>query len=135
MSNGAGWLRLSGAGSALLPLEAVRELAPAGPITRLPGAPPEVLGLATVRGEVLTVVDVGDLAAASPVRCLAVVEARGARFALALDGVPRPGAHESGAPVPGGTTDRPLDVEALAERLFDLAALEGGPHPLTREEP
>jgi chemotaxis signal transduction protein len=39
-------------------LEAVREIFVARPTTRLPGAPPHVLGLLNVRGSVLTVLDV-----------------------------------------------------------------------------
>lgn len=42
-----------------VPLTSVREIVPVGAVTRLPGAPRAVLGIANVRGQVLTVVDLG----------------------------------------------------------------------------
>jgi purine-binding chemotaxis protein CheW len=42
-----------------LPLDPVREILTPRPFTRLPGAGPEVCGLAGVRGRVVTVVDLG----------------------------------------------------------------------------
>jgi chemotaxis signal transduction protein len=41
-----------------VPLDVVREVLVAGPTTRLPGAPPHVLGLRNVRGGLVTVLDV-----------------------------------------------------------------------------
>jgi purine-binding chemotaxis protein CheW len=40
-------------------IELVREIVRFAPMTRIPGAPPHVRGLLNVRGEVLTVLDVG----------------------------------------------------------------------------
>jgi purine-binding chemotaxis protein CheW len=40
-----------------MPVEAVREIIPAQPATRIPGAPAAVDGLVNVRGTLLTVVD------------------------------------------------------------------------------
>lgn len=42
-----------------VPLECVREIIASRPFTRLPGAGPEVCGLAGVRGRVVTVFDLG----------------------------------------------------------------------------
>ncbi len=38
-------------------IDAVREIIPFRPATRLPGAPPHVLGLVNVRGTIVTVID------------------------------------------------------------------------------
>ncbi len=40
-----------------LPVEDVREIAPLGPVSPVPGAPDEVLGVWNLRGEVLAVID------------------------------------------------------------------------------
>ena len=133
MSDGqSATLRITGPGGAtLLPLTSVRELAPAGVVTPLPGAPPAVPGLATVRGEVLPVVLAAPLEGAA-IRCLAIVESRGVRFALGLHEVPRasaPAAHEATEPdaiepwQPPGDTPPLLALDALAASVFDLAAL------------
>ncbi|HEU4628873.1 MAG TPA: chemotaxis protein CheW [Gemmatimonadaceae bacterium] len=41
------------------PLHDVREVLPLGALARLPGAPPQVLGLLNVRGRLVTVLDLG----------------------------------------------------------------------------
>jgi purine-binding chemotaxis protein CheW len=40
-----------------LPIESVREVLPAQPVTRVPLAPEEVVGLVNLRGEVVTILD------------------------------------------------------------------------------
>ena len=51
------------AGGALyaLPLEAASEISPLPPLTPVPGAPVSVLGLAEIRGRVVSVLDLGAL--------------------------------------------------------------------------
>jgi purine-binding chemotaxis protein CheW len=49
-----------------MPLERVREIVSPRPFTRLPGAGPEVPGLAGVRGRIVTVVDLGTLLHGQP---------------------------------------------------------------------
>jgi purine-binding chemotaxis protein CheW len=46
-----------GAEHLALPIAAVTEVRPLAPITRVPGAPPEVLGIVNLRGRVLTCCD------------------------------------------------------------------------------
>lgn len=41
------------------PVSAVREVVPYAPLTRLPGAPPAVVGLLNARGTIVTVIDLG----------------------------------------------------------------------------
>lgn len=48
-------------------LVAVREIVPFGRVTRLPGAPPAVAGVCNVRGQVITVLDLGVRLADGPV--------------------------------------------------------------------
>lgn len=112
---------------------ALREVAPWSPVTRIPGAPDSVLGLANLRGELLVVLDSRRLLgqpAAEPPGALIVVDAGGRRVALGVDAVddlhlipmdalglatPEPGVPE-GAVVSRGVADRPfllVDVEAL----------------------
>lgn len=45
----------------------MREIVPFGHVTRLPGAPDAVAGVSNVRGQVVTVVDLGRRLAAAPV--------------------------------------------------------------------
>lgn len=47
-------------------LEAVREIIPFRGATRLPGAPPHVVGLVNVRGSIVTVIDLGALLEGTP---------------------------------------------------------------------
>ena len=52
------WLLVRTSGSVFaFELESVREVIPARPCTRIPGAPPYVRGLLNLRGQLLTVVD------------------------------------------------------------------------------
>lgn len=46
---------------------AVREVAPLPRVTRLPGAPPEVIGLINLRGAIVTVIDAGAMLHRRPV--------------------------------------------------------------------
>jgi purine-binding chemotaxis protein CheW len=81
-----------GAESYALPLEQVKEVVPAPLLTALPTAPPFVLGLVNLRGDVLPVLSAGVLLG-SPFRVEAayvmVVDAGGRPVGLAISGLPR----------------------------------------------
>ena len=72
-------------------LGAVREIVPARPATRLPGAPAWVCGIVNLRGTLLTVVDLSKRFSAAPVpggtRSIVVVEAAGKSFGIVVDQV------------------------------------------------
>jgi purine-binding chemotaxis protein CheW len=94
-------------------IEAVREIVPIMPTTRLPGAPPHVRGLINLRGSLVTVMDA----------------------ALSLYGVPALDASASillvarGDRVAGVIVDNVFDMQSLAEdevaedALIDLRAM------------
>jgi purine-binding chemotaxis protein CheW len=62
-------------------LESVREVIPFRPVTRLPGAPPHVLGIINLRGALVTVIDLsirlGQVPAAAAVRSIVIAEELG----------------------------------------------------------
>ena len=117
------------------PLDAVREVLPAGPTARLPGAPPHVLGLLNVRGRVLTVLDLGrrlDPAGGGALGPLLVVEADGRAAGCRVDAVRRtvvappldpPPAAPRGA---GGTAGASGNAEA-GGIVLGIGELEGEP--------
>lgn len=73
-----------------LPVRHVPEVADLGDITPVPGAPPAVLGIRNLRGEVVPVFDLASAlgAAGTPdLRRIVLVEAAGRRCALAVDAV------------------------------------------------
>ncbi|MHB1222930.1 MAG: chemotaxis protein CheW [Gemmatimonadaceae bacterium] len=85
------------------PLADVREIIPARPATRLPGAPPHVLGLVNLRGTLLTVLD--------------LALALGPREELALAPLPTTD-HAAGPPAaPAATVGHVLVVEADGRRV------------------
>lgn len=93
-------------------IDAVREIIPARPATRLPGAPSAVIGLINLRGRLVTVVDLA-----------AQLDARDAN-------APRPGGGsivllESGSRMIGVLVDEVRDVRTAAAGATD---------PLQREE-
>ena len=68
----------------------LREIVPAPPIARLPVMPPWVLGLAQIRGELISVIDTGRLFQSTQkpgLRFVAVVETSQGAVALAVDQV------------------------------------------------
>jgi chemotaxis signal transduction protein len=81
-----------GAESYALPLEQVREIVPAPELTPLPTAPPFVIGLLNLRGDVLPVLDaallLGSPFPADP-RYVMVVSVPAGAVGLAADGLPR----------------------------------------------
>lgn len=114
----------------LLRLREVRELVRLATLTPLPGAPPEVLGLASVRGEILTVLCLRRVLGEEAVRererderrsgFLAVAEGGSLRFALAFDDVV--GTLRAGSAWPEDLSA--LDLAALAEQTFAGTTLE-----------
>ncbi|MBA2564230.1 MAG: chemotaxis protein CheW [Gemmatimonadetes bacterium] len=105
----------------LLRLQGVREIVPAAPLAPYAGAPPDVLGLLNLRGEVLTVVSPNRVLGrrVSPAEFFAVVEAAGVRFALAVEGM----IQTVRIPEAGGAQALPiLDTDLLAESLFETEA-------------
>jgi chemotaxis signal transduction protein len=118
------WLVVScGGRSYAVALERVCEIVTARPFTRLPGAGPEVCGLAGVRGRAVTTFDLGSITGAAPARArpdhrLLLVEVGPSRVGLVVEEARRvaglvldPGA--DGAGVPPGVT--PGDVLGWAE--------------------
>jgi chemotaxis signal transduction protein len=85
------YVRVKAAGEAYaVPVDHVLEVAELGQVRAVPGARPELLGIKSVRGQILPVVDLARLLgvhrAAPPVRLL-VAEARGFRVGFAIDEV------------------------------------------------
>jgi purine-binding chemotaxis protein CheW len=72
-------------------IEPIREIIPARPATRLPGAPEYVCGLINLRGAIITVVDLGrrlgESAGARPDGSFILVEHGGRTMGLAVDEV------------------------------------------------
>jgi purine-binding chemotaxis protein CheW len=89
-----------------IPIEQVLEVAELGQVRPVPGARPEVLGLWSLRGQVLPVVDLARLLGvrrAAPPACVLVAEGRGFRVAFAVDEVG--GICELGEPAQGAGSD------------------------------
>jgi two-component system chemotaxis response regulator CheV len=85
------YVRVKAAGEAYaVPVDHVLEAAELGQVRAVPGARPELLGIKSVRGQILPVVDLARLLgvhrAAPPARLL-VAEARGFRVGFAIDEV------------------------------------------------
>jgi len=106
------------------PVSGVLEILDARPATRIPGAPPEILGLVNVRGKIITVIDgrtlFGELRAGDPAAIL-VIELQGRAVGVAvsevLDLLDADQADAAGVDVP--------DLAAHAGPLF-------GPDPVGR---
>jgi purine-binding chemotaxis protein CheW len=73
-----------------LPVSAVREVVAAPPVTRIPGAPAEVLGIANVHGTLVTTVSgprLLGLSTAGGNECLIVLSMEQARVGILVDEV------------------------------------------------
>ncbi|HTZ27419.1 MAG TPA: chemotaxis protein CheW [Streptosporangiaceae bacterium] len=85
------YVRLKAAGEAYaVPVEHVLEAAELGRVRAVPGARPELLGIKSVRGQILPVADLGRLLGAdgtAPPGSLLVAEALGFRVGFAIDQV------------------------------------------------
>jgi purine-binding chemotaxis protein CheW len=73
-----------------MPVEHVLEVAELGDVTPMPGAPPEVIGLRKLRGQIVPVIDLGfvfGIGRTDEPRRLLVAEAEGRRAGFAIDAV------------------------------------------------
>ena len=98
-----------------LPIAAVREIVAAPELTRIPGVPHAVRGLANVRGTLVTAVSGRDLLGASGYDqgdWLVVLAMRGGRVGIVMDEV------EDLQPLDGPDPVPVLDVEALVRPLL-----------------
>ena len=87
-------------------IDAVREIIPYRPATRLPGAPPYVQGLINLRGTIVTVIDLGArLDKTRP-------QVREANGSIILA--------EHGSRVVGVAVDEVMDVQAITEEPVDV---------------
>jgi purine-binding chemotaxis protein CheW len=103
-----------------VPVEHVLEVAELGDVTPVPGAPPAVLGVWNLRGQILPVLDLGGLlglARSIEPRRLVVVEAAGRRAGLAVDEV------RDVAVLPGSTEE--TESELLGGATLTEAGLVG----------
>jgi purine-binding chemotaxis protein CheW len=99
-----------------VPVEHVLEVAELGDVTPVPGAPPAVLGVWNLRGQILPVLDLGGLlglARSIEPRRLVVVEAAGRRAGLAVDEV------RDVAVLPGSTEETESELLAGATLTED----------------
>ena len=101
-----------GAESYALPVADVLEVAEVGTLTPVPGAPPSVLGVRNLRGQVLPVIDLAAVLGArepQPATKLVVADNGGRRAGLAIDEVTDVGevvaeVHETESPFLSGST-------------------------------
>ena len=125
----------AGATRCAAPIERLREVLPALPLTMLPGAPDAVLGVANVRGTLVTVVDgrriLGESDRLAP-DATVLVDLHGKPVGLAVDSVEDlvevddadlapPAAGPAGVwevRLDDGPPARLLDLDALLEPLF-----------------
>jgi purine-binding chemotaxis protein CheW len=73
-----------------VPVQHVLEVAEVGPLTPVPGAPPSILGVRNLRGQVLPVIDLAAVLGAhrtQPAGKLVVADKGGRRAGLAIDQV------------------------------------------------
>jgi chemotaxis signal transduction protein len=114
-----------------MPVEHVIEVADLGAVAPVPGAPPEILGVTDLRGQIVPVVDLAMLLGVSrtqPPRRMLLVEALGGRAGFAIDEVidvaelaepaeETDGDLLCGATLAGGELIGVVDVTRVFERL------------------
>ena len=147
---GAPVLRFTAAGQpCVLELRWVCEVRPAGQLLVIPGAAPQVLGLAQLRGQLLPVLDAGTVLQAPEreprgARLLLVLGREGAAFGLAIDTVQGldtldlEAAERRGGPLEALRPDLVRGVTADGSLLLDgehLLALRDGGAWLTPRSP
>lgn len=115
-----------GSESYALPVAQVLEVAELGTLAPVPGAPPAVLGVRNLRGQVLPVFDLGTVLGTSrdaPAAKLVITEEAGRRAGLAIDEVTDVGELEG----PLQETDSPfLSGSTLVEgELVGIVDIEG----------
>ena len=97
-----------------LQMSAVREVVPRPPLTLLPTAPPSVLGLFNVRGEILPLLDTAsllDLGSLDSTTYAVVVETPDGPAGLAASGLPS--VAELGESMPAGETPAAIGTYAV----------------------
>ena len=104
-------------------VDAVREILPRLPTTRIPGAPPVVAGLANVRGTLVTVVE-GWRALGQP----APAAANGGTTIL-LEVAPAAAAAAPGRKLVGFTVDEVVDILAVSEGALEQRRALAGVDP------
>jgi purine-binding chemotaxis protein CheW len=110
-----------------LPVSGVREITELGPITPVPGAPPHLLGVWNLRGDVLAALDLaallGLISVDEPARIVVAEhgEVRAGLLVEAVAGVgPLPQALE---PAPSGYLSAATLIDRLPVGVIDLAAV------------
>jgi purine-binding chemotaxis protein CheW len=91
---------LAGGEHYAIPVNSVLEIAEHSEVSDVPGAPPEVLGVRNLRGQVIPVIDLAsalDLQSSSDRERIVVVEDSGRLAGLAVDGVVDVGALDEAA--------------------------------------
>ena len=111
------------------PVESVREIIPAQPATRIPGAPSAVDGLVNVRGGLLTVVDAHEVLGRAPTPdaegSILVLEVAGRAIGLVVDEVldlveVTPDSLDARESLPGIDPRSTIAVGQQGERVFVL---------------
>jgi purine-binding chemotaxis protein CheW len=134
---------LAGGEHYAIPVAGVLEIAEHGDVSEVPGAPPEVLGVRNLRGQVIPVIDLAaglDLQSSSDRERMVVVEDSGRLAAFAVDAVVDVGAlgeateevdspYLRGALLVDGALVGVVDVAALFARV----APSGDPLPASVE--
>jgi purine-binding chemotaxis protein CheW len=105
-------------------VDAVREILPRLPTTRIPGAPPVVAGLANVRGTLVTVVE-GWRALGQP----APAEAQGGTTVLLEVGPAAAAGPSPGRKLVGFTVDEVLDMLTVGEGTLEQRRTLAGVDP------
>jgi chemotaxis signal transduction protein len=111
---------LAGGEHYAIPVAGVLEIADPGEVSEVPGAPPEILGVRNLRGQVIPVIDLAaalDLQSSSDRERVVVVEDNGRLAGFAVDAVIDVGAL--------GETTEEVDSQYLSGALLVDGALVG----------
>jgi purine-binding chemotaxis protein CheW len=123
-----------GAESFALPVEQVLEVAELGELSPVPGAPPSVLGVRNLRGQVLPVIDLATVLGTAPANSaskLVIAEQSGRRAGLAIDQVTDVGEltgplQETDSPLLAGSTLAAGELVGVVDVAGVFAAVEAG---------
>jgi len=111
---------LAGGEHYAIPVDGVLEIADRGDVSEIPGAPPEILGVRNLRGQVIPVIDLAKglgLQSSSERERIVVVEDSGRLAGFAVDGVVDVGSL--------GEVTEELDSQYLRGALLSDGALVG----------
>lgn len=117
-----------------LPVGQVLEVADIGELARVPGAPPSVLGVRNLRGQVLPVIDLATVlgtARTEPAAKLVIAEEAGRRAGLAIDEVTdvselTGAVQDDDSPFLTGSTLADGELVGIVDVEGVFAAVEGG---------